>query len=402
MKTQKERWRKQVMLFFASQCISLFGSQVVQTAIVWYVTLETDSGAWLAAISICAYLPQFFISFPGGVWADRYPRKKLIICADLLIAAVTVMAMLVMPHIRDEAQMLFVLLGISLIRSAGTGIQQPAVNSAAAQFVPEAHRMRYNGINAAMQSVVQFAAPAAEAVVLAAHTLRETLLIDVLTAALGIALLVCLRFPKQERMKAVPPVLLDMGAGIRYACACVPVRKLMMMYGAFVFLTVPAGYLSGLLVSRVYGDTYWYLTAVELVGFGGMMLGGLLMGAWGGFKSRRLTLAMGLTLFGAMAIGMGVCRCFELYLVCMALYGVALTSVQTTITTMLQGSAKQEVLGRVFGLMSALYAACYPLGMALFGTMADRMPLQMVMTASGAALIVIGCMAGCDPDLKRE
>ena len=50
-----------------------------------------------------------------------------------------------------------------------------------------------------------------------------------------------------------------------------------MVYGLFTFLCVPAGYLSGLLVSRLYGDTYWYLTAVELCGFGGMMAGGLLM-----------------------------------------------------------------------------------------------------------------------------
>ena len=56
-----------VLLFFVSQCITLFGSQVVQMAIIWYVTLHTQSGAWVAAFSVCSYLPQFFISFLGGV-----------------------------------------------------------------------------------------------------------------------------------------------------------------------------------------------------------------------------------------------------------------------------------------------------------------------------------------------
>jgi len=46
---------------------------------------------------------------------------------------------------------------------------------------------------------------------------------------------------------------------------------------------VPAGFMSALLVSRVYGDVYWDLTAVELVGFAGMALGGVLMGVWSGF-----------------------------------------------------------------------------------------------------------------------
>lgn len=76
------------------------------------------------------------------------------------------------------------------------------------------------------------------------------------------------------------------------------------------FLCVPAGYLSGLLVSRVYGDTYWYLTAVELCGFGGMAAGGLLMSVWGGFKKRRKTMFPGLVIFGATAIGMGCGKAF--------------------------------------------------------------------------------------------
>ncbi|MGO5051037.1 hypothetical protein ACTQ6A_00760 [Lachnospiraceae bacterium LCP25S3_G4] len=40
-----------------------------------------------------------------------------------------------------------------------------------------------------------------------------------------------------------------------------------------MFFCVPAGFMAGLLVNRVYGDTYWYLTAVELVGFAGMVIG---------------------------------------------------------------------------------------------------------------------------------
>ena len=400
--TEKQgSWQRRIMLFFVSQCISLFGSQIVQMAIVWHVTLETGSGAWVAVFSLCAYLPQFFVSFLGGVWADRYSRKLLIIGADMLIAAVTFVMMWIMPGIASRAVLLAALLGMSVIRSAGAGIQSPAVNASVAQFVPQEQLLRYNGINAAMQSVVQFAAPAAAAVILTNYTLCATLMIDVITAMLGIGLIVCLRFSGRKKVQNVPPVFSDMRAGIRYAHACAPLRKILLVYGAFVFLTVPAGYLSGLLVSRVYGDTYWYLTAVELVGFGGMMAGGLLMSLWGGFKSRRRTLAAGLSLFGVMAAGMGICRSFALYLVFMALYGVALTAVQTTITTMLQKKAEHTMQGRIFGLMSSLYAACYPLGMALFGPMADVLALQGIMAASGAALISIGIMAGRDPDLKE-
>lgn len=198
METQ-DNWRKRTILFFASQCITLFGSQIVQMAIVWYVTLQTDSGAWVAAFSVCSYLPQFFISFLGGVWADRYNRKHLIIGADALIAAVTLIMMLIMPHLTADPMLLAALLLMSIIRSAGAGIQNPAVNAVVPQLVPEEHLMRYNGINATMQSVVQFAAPAA--VVLTTSSLRATLMIDILTAMIGIGLFSCILLPKQEKVQ---------------------------------------------------------------------------------------------------------------------------------------------------------------------------------------------------------
>lgn len=56
-------WKSKTLLFLISQGITLFGSTLVQMAIVWYVTLNTSSGAWVAAFSICSYLPQFLISF---------------------------------------------------------------------------------------------------------------------------------------------------------------------------------------------------------------------------------------------------------------------------------------------------------------------------------------------------
>ena len=385
----QNNWKQRTILFLISQCITLFGSQLVQMAIVWYVTIQTSSGIWIAAFSVCSYIPQFFISFIGGVWADRYSRKKLIICADASIAAVTFVMMLLMPYISKEPLLLGALLLMSIIRSIGAGIQSPAVNAVIPQLVPQQDLMRYNGINSTMQSIVQFAAPAAAGVVLTVSSLRSTLMIDILTAIMGIGLFSCIILPKQEKTLASAHIFSDMKIGIRYALSHKLIRNLLSVYGAFTFLCVPAGYLSGLLVSRVYGNTYWYLTAVEVVGFGGMVIGGLLMSIWGGFKSQSKTLVVGLTIFGAMAIGMGLSKNFILYLVLMALYGVALTMVQTTITTLLQQNTDITMQGRAFGLMSSMYSGCYPVGMVIFGLMADAIPLQWIMISSGIALIII-------------
>ena len=389
MNQTQNNWKSKTMRFLASQCITLFGSMIVQMSIIWYVTLKTSSGGWVAAFTICSYLPQFLISFFAGVWADRYNRKKLIILADGVITIATLIMFFVMPMVSSDSILLSALLVISLIRSIGAGIQTPAVNAVIPQLVPEEYLMQYNGMNATMQSIVQFAAPAVAGTVLSIGTFRSTLFIDILTALIGIGLLSCVLLPKQEASNENVSVLSEIKKGISYAFSDKVISKILIVYGLFILLSVPAGFMAALLVSRVYGDVYWYLTAVELVGFAGMALGGVLMGMWGGFKSRVKTFAFGLLILSIMTIGMGVSPYFILYLVMMFVYSIALTMIQTATTTIIQEKAESSMLGRVFGLMGAMYSGFLPVGMAIFGPLADMLPLQGIMVGSGIALVLV-------------
>lgn len=400
MDEKQTNWKSQAMLFLISQCITLFGSTLVQMAIVWYVTIQTSSGVWVAAFTVCSYLPQFLISFVAGVWADRHSRKKLIIGADSLIALVTFLMVLAIPHITDKTVVLGGLLVMSVIRSFGAGIQTPAVNAVIPQLVPEDQIMRFNGINATMQSVVQFAAPAAAGVLLTINTLSSTLIIDTATAIVGIGLLSAVIIPKQAIQNKGTSVFLDMKIGIKYTLSDKLIGKVLTVYGLFIFLCVPAGFLSQLFVSRVYGETYWYLSAVELAGFIGMVAGGILMSIWGGFKSRVTTMSVGLIAFGSLAIGMGLSKQFALYLTLMIIYGVAITMVQTATTTLIQEKAEISMQGRVFGLLGAMYSGFLPVGMAIFGPMADEISLQWIMIGSGIALIALSIFVGTNKEMR--
>ena len=385
----QNHWKRKTILFLISQCITLFGSMVVRMSIIWYVTLKTSSGGWVAAFTICSYLPQFLISFFAGVWADRYSRKKLIILADGVITVATLVMFLVMPMISLDSILLSALLAVSIIRSVGAGIQTPAVNTVIPQLVPEEYLMKYNGLNATVQSIVQFAAPAVAGAVLSIGTFRATLFIDILTALVGIGLLSCVLLPKQEASNENVSVLSEIKAGIRYSFSDKLIGKILIVYGLYILLCVPAGFMAALLVSRVYGDVYWYLTAVELVGFAGMALGGVLMGVWGGFKSRIKTFALGLFILSFMTIGMGISPYFILYLVLMFVYSIALTMIQTATTTIIQEKADGSMQGRVFGLMGSMYSGFLPVGMAIFGPLADVMPLQWIIVGSGIALVFV-------------
>ena len=390
MEQNNTTWKRKTVLFLISQGVTLFGSTLVQFAIVWYVTLKTASGAWVAALTVCSFLPQTLISLVSGAWADRYSKKRLIIFSDAAIAAATLTLALLFPLIGDDKTVLIALLVTSLIRSAGAGVQMPAVNATMPLLVPEEHLMRVNGVNATLQSIIQFATPAAAGAILSLGSFVSTLMIDIATAVIGIGLLSCIVLPRQTATQDVTSsVLADVLEGLGYIRAERFFAKLMVFYGLFILLSVPGGFLSALLVTRVYGGSYWNLTIVELVGFAGMAAGGILLGVWGGFSNRVTTLLLAVGICGLFTVGMGTISNFIVYLVLMLLLGVAITVAQTATTTLIQERADPALQGRVFGLMSSMYSGFLLIGMSIFGPLADKVSLQLLMMLTGGILVLV-------------
>ncbi len=391
---ESQTWRQNAALFMLSQSISLLGSSIVQMAIIWRVTLDTSSGVWAMLLTFSSTLPQMILSFFGGVWADRYPRKRLIILADAGIAVATIV--LIFAFLTwDTAHLIPLMVIISALRSLGTGIQSPAVSAAIPQLVPEKHLMRYNGINGSVTSVIQFAAPAAAAALLAVGPFHWLLMIDVATAIAGILILsfVKLGSVKPERTEQKSTFFADLKAGISYAATDRQVRRLLLSYGAFIFFAVPSGFLVVLMIERTFGDNYTFLTIAEMLGSLGMVLGGLLLGAWGGFKNRNKTLLFGLLCYGAFSIALGMSYTFWLFAAFLFLASFFIPIVMTATTTMLQERVPEEKQGRVFGLFGAMYSGFLPLGMALFGPLADVIEIQPMVLGCGGLLLLLGLIS---------
>lgn len=384
-------WRRNTVLFIISQAITLFGSSIVQMAIIWQVALETSSGLWMTILTLSATVPQTIISFFGGVWADRYPRKRLIIFADMGIAVVTLFLALVFLFGKTEILLPWLIL-VSALRSIGTGIQTPAVSAVIPQIVPEEHLIRYNGINGSMMAIVQFASPAVAGAILSIGSFHWTLLLDVATAIVGISIL-CLVSITQQRtseQESSKSFFNDMKAGISYAASEKKVKKLLFNYGAFIFLSVPSSFLTVLMIERTFGDSYTFLTVNEMAGFAGMVLSGILLGIWGGFKNRMRTLAFGLLGFGAISLALGFTYRFWLFAVLMFLMSFFIPVVQSSTTTMLQEYVPEEKQGRIFGLLGAMYSGFMPLGTAIFGPLADTIKIQWMVIDCGVLIVCLG------------
>lgn len=111
-----KNWEKQIATFMASQTVSLLGSSLVMYAIMWHITLTTQSGIMMTIMVLTTFIPTLLLTPFAGVWADRLNRKMLMIVADLGIALVTlIVAILFIFGIRD----LYILFIVSIVRAFG-------------------------------------------------------------------------------------------------------------------------------------------------------------------------------------------------------------------------------------------------------------------------------------------
>jgi DHA3 family macrolide efflux protein-like MFS transporter len=172
------------------QTLSLFGSSVVQYAIFWYLVLRSNSGMVMTGAMVTAALPQAIVSMFGGVWADRWNRKLLVMLPDAVIAAVTICLSASMAVGWGDTGLILV---VMVIRSAGGGIQTPAVQSFIPQIAPEAWLLRVNAINGTLQTAISIASPAIAAALVNLMPLWMIMLVDVSTAIVGIGFVALIR-----------------------------------------------------------------------------------------------------------------------------------------------------------------------------------------------------------------
>ncbi len=379
-------WKKQTVLFLASQTISLFGSSLVQYAILWHITLETRSGAMMTLSIVCGFLPSFFISPFAGIWADRYDRKKLIVAADALIALAALVIALMFSRGYDVLWLLFLAMGI---RSFGSGVQTPAVNAFLPQIVPTDQLLRVNGINGSIQSLITLLSPVASGALMTLVTLDKIFLIDVATAAAAIAILILfLRVPVHAGALQAEQTgyWQDLRQGFRYIAGNGFVKRSFVHCAAYFILISPLAFLTPLQVARSFGPDVWRLTVIEVTFSLGMTAGGLFIAAWGGFSNRLHTIAASALVTAICTFALGLPMSFVIYSTLMGILGVAMLGFQAPFMVLMQERVDGDYMGRVFGVLNMLSSSLMPLAMLFFGPLADRIPIERLLIATGILL----------------
>jgi DHA3 family macrolide efflux protein-like MFS transporter len=391
-------WLRKIILFLSGQTISLLGSMLVQYAVFWYLTITYQSGVIMMLAALFGFLPQAVISIFGGVWADRHNRNYLIIAADASIAASTLALALIMLSGYDAVWLIFLTMAI---RSAGAGIQMPAVSALIPQITPTRNLMRVNGINGSIQSAMALLAPAAAGAIYAwssaasdgsAAALVPIFFVDVVTAVIGIGLLALIPVSAVRRASdAQTGYFADLVDGVRYVAHHAFVRWLLVLFAIiFVLIVAPS-----LMLVRTFDageqQNVVNLAVLEISFSIGMVLGGIVVASFFAKRSRIGMIITSSLVFGALSIGLGLSPSIWLFFGFMLLLGLSVPFFSTPSMTLLQETVEPERQGRVFGFLGIVMALAMPIGMVVFGPLADVMPIEWLLVGAGLlAFAVVG------------
>lgn len=395
----RPHWRRDVSIFLIGQTVTLFGSMLVQYAVMWHLTLETKSGSVMALAAIFGFLPQAVISIFGGVWADRMNRKYLIMGADAAIAASTLALALLMLGGMSDLWLIYLTL---VIRSVGAGIQMPAVSALIPQITPTDRLMRVNGIYGSVQSAMALLAPAAAGAIYATSSIVAIFFIDVVTAIIGIGLISTLAIPAIRRAADLETRYFDdLVDGVRYVAHHPFVRWLLVLFGVVFVLTVAPSYLTPLMVVRSFGEEVWMLTVTEIAFSVGMVLGGVVIAVWGGLKNRVVMIVGASVIFGILTIAIGLSTNLWVFFGFMFLVGLGVPFFSTPSMTLLQETVEPERQGRVFGFVSIVMAVAMPFGMLVFGPLADQLTVESLLIVAGTLMFLVVAIAIAMPAGRR-
>ncbi len=390
----KANWKVRFFTIFAGQSLSLFGSALVQFALIWYLTRQTGSATILAMATLIAMLPQIILGPFAGALVDRWNRRLVMMAADGVIALATLV--LAGLFLAGRAQTWHIYL-ILLIRSLGGAFHWPAMSASTTLMVPKDQLSRVAGLQQTMQGLVSIVAPPTGALLIGIISTEWVLMIDVFTALAAILPLFFISIPQpiqptSSSSESKNSYWQDLKAGITYVTAWPGLLAVLFMAAFLNLVLTPISSLIPLLVTK-----YFKLGALELgltdsLWGIGMIAGGVVLSAWGGFKRQILTSMLGVIGLGlgVITIGLAPVNMFWLALTGMAVIGFMNPIINGPLMAVLQVTVKPEMQGRVMSLVGSAAAAMSPISLALAGPVSDKFGIRIWYIFGGSAALLIG------------
>ncbi|MDB5322344.1 MAG: hypothetical protein JWN40_3975 [Phycisphaerales bacterium] len=379
-------------LFFVGQMISLIGTFLTQIATVWLVYKLTKSPLLLGTVAFAGQIPLFFLAPFGGVWADRWNKRKLLIITQILSGLQSLaLALLTLTHIE-----VWQIVTLAFCQGLINCFDMPARQAFTVEMVENREDLSNAiALNSTMVHAARSIGPAAAGFLV--YYVGEGLcfLIDSISYIAVVASLLLMQVKPHAPRPRTRSVIEELREGIAYVWDSVPIRVLLLLMALLSLTGMPAFSI----LMPIFADAL-----APGPGRGAQTLGILQgvsgLGALAGaiyLASRRSVVGLGriialagLLFGGAIVVFSAAASAGLLWaaLLITPLAGFGMITVFASANTLLQTLADDDKRGRVMSLFTVAFMGMAPFGNLLAGAAADHFSRAGGGQVAGAARTV--------------
>ncbi len=399
----KRSWKIDFYILWSGQAISILTSSVLQMALIWHLTATTQSALVLSMASLAGFLPNVVLGMVAGTLVDRISRKTAMIGADLFIAVVSLI--LVFAAMNGELPMWLILVVLA-VRSVGTAFHTPAISATTPLIVPTEELTKCSGYTQSLQTVGYIAGTAIAGVLYPICSISTMVAFDVVGALIATIAVIATKIPVLNLQKGNLPtsgMWEEMKAGYNVIKKEKGIYALLWIAAVFMILYSPINALFPLMSLDYFNGTTVQASIAEIAFAIGMLVGGVLLGMWGGFHNRGKGIAISVA-----AMGLPICLTgllpqngFLAFAILCVLMGLAVPFYNGPVTALVQERIAPEYMGRVFGLYGSIVSIAMPIGLVLSGAFADRLGIHNWFLLTGVLCIILAIITYMVPSIKK-
>jgi DHA3 family macrolide efflux protein-like MFS transporter len=383
-------------LIWIGQLVSTLGSGLTGFALGVYV-YQTTQSTTAYALSILAFtVPGVFFSPVAGALVDRFPRRWMMILSDTGTGITTLVVLLLLLNNSLEIWHIY---AANFFNGLFNTFQWPAHSAATTMLVPQEQLGRAGGLVQIGEALSQLASPAIAGVMFVVWGMGSVILVDFLTFAFAVGTLLVVRIPEPVRSAAEQQSRKSITKSIRFGLDYIRARPglfhLLMYFATINLLFNMIGPLwTPLLLNLGSPDTAGFVGSI--VG-AGMLLGTLVMSAWGGPKRRVFGVVGSGMWMGFMLLFLGLPASIPLIAIVGFMSMFTLPIMGASSQALWQSKTDPDVQGRVFSVRRMLAQFTVPIGILLSGPLVDGVFEPLMATGGALSNTFIGQFMGLGP-----
>jgi MFS transporter, DHA3 family, macrolide efflux protein len=386
------------IIILVGQLFSVLASSMSHFALTIWMYQQTESAFALGMMQVFFITPFLLISPFAGVMVDRYNRKLMMMLSDLAAAIATGGVFVLYALGMLEFWHLYV---AAVLNGIGNTFQWPAYSAAISTMIPKEQLGRANGLMSLMEAGPGVVAPLLAGMLLPLIGLVGILAIDIITFFFAVGTLLFVHIPQPRKTKEGQQksgnIWSEAGYGFTYIFARPSLLGLQLVF-FFGNLFSGIGYtlLAPMILARTDSNSLIFGT-VQSAGAIGMVLGGILMSVWGGFKRRVHGVLLGwilTSLSGFVLLGIG--QGLPLWIPAMVISALFSPLINASNQAIWQSKVAPDLQGRVFSARRLIAWFAQPVSPIIAGTLAD-FAFEPAMRGGGILAQTFGGLVGTGP-----